>query len=217
MTIYQEKRAALTGFEKHWVITGVAGFIGSHLLEALLFLDQRVTGVDNFATGHRRYLDDVELSVGKNRWSRFSLMEGDVRDLSICRDAVTGADYVLHQAALGSVPRSILDPIASHDANVDGFLNMMMASRDNKVSSFVYASSSSVYGDEPTLPKAEQRIGRPLSPYGLTKLIDEMYADIFLKSYGFRATGLRYFNVFGPRQDPGGAYAAVIPKWAASM
>jgi UDP-N-acetylglucosamine/UDP-N-acetylgalactosamine 4-epimerase len=217
MTIYQEKLADLAARRKHWLITGVAGFIGSHLLETLLLLDQRVTGLDNFATGHRRNLEAVENAVGNERWSRFDFIEGDIRDLSTCRKAVDRADFVLHQAALGSVPRSIRDPIATNDVNVGGFLNMLVAARDADVGRFVYASSSSVYGDEQALPKTEGRIGKPLSPYGLSKLIDEMYADVFSKSYGFHTIGLRYFNVFGPRQDPNGAYAAVIPKWVAAM
>jgi UDP-N-acetylglucosamine 4-epimerase len=217
MAVYEEKLTTLAACRKHWLITGVAGFIGSHLLESLLRLDQRVTGLDNFATGHARNLREVQNSVGDDRWSRFMMIEGDIRELSTCREAIAGVDYVLHQAALGSVPRSILDPIATNDANVVGFLNLIAAARDSKVSRFIYASSSSVYGDDPTLPKVEDRIGKPLSPYGLSKLIDEMYADIFARTYDFRAIGLRYFNVFGPRQDPEGAYAAVIPKWAAAM
>lgn len=217
LTIYQEKLANIGRCDKHWLITGVAGFIGSHLLETLLLLDQRVTGLDNFATGHSRNLRDVETSVGDERWSRFKLVEGDIRDISSCRVATSGVDYVLHQAALGSVPRSIVDPIASNDVNVVGFLNMMVAAREAKVTRFIYASSSSVYGDEQNMPKVEHKIGKPLSPYGLTKVVDEMYADIFWTTYNFRATGLRYFNVFGPRQDPEGAYAAVIPKWASAI
>src|SRR5262245_49144944 len=211
MTVYEEKLADLAACQKHWLITGVAGFVGSHLLECLLHLNQRVTGLDNLATGHARNLREVQNSVGDDRWSRFMMIEGDIRELSTCRKAIAGVDYVLHQAALGSVPRSIVDPIGTNDANVVGFLNLISTARDSNVSRFIYASSSSVYGDEPTLPKVEDRNGKPLSPYGLSKLIDEMYADIFARVYNFQAIGLRYFNVFGPRQDPEGAYAAVIP------
>jgi len=208
---------ALEGGSRRWLVTGVAGFIGSNLLEALLRLDQSVVGLDNFATGHRRNLGEVERSVDAKCWKRFHFIEGDIRDMQACREAVAGVDVVLHQAALGSVPRSVADPITSNDVNVGGFLNMMVAARDASVSRFIYAASSSTYGDDPHLPKREERIGRPLSPYAVTKGVNETYAEVFARTYGFRATGLRYFNVFGPRQDPDGAYAAVIPRWAAAM
>ena len=200
-----------------WLITGVAGFIGSHLLETLLALGQPVTGLDNFATGHRHNLDDVRRQVGEAAWANFRFVEGDIRDLSDCQRACAGVDFVLHQAALGSVPRSIADPITSNAANVTGFLNMLVAARDAKVQRFVYAASSSTYGDHPGLPKVEETIGKPLSPYAVTKYVNELYADVFARTYGLQSIGLRYFNVFGPRQDPNGAYAAVIPKWAAAM
>lgn len=198
---------------KHWLITGVAGFIGSNLLETLLSLGQRVTGLDNFATGHQANLDSVQQSVGEAAWSQFQFFEGDIRELSDCRKATDGVHYVLHQAALGSVPRSIADPLTTNAANIDGFLNMLVASRDAKVRRFVYAASSSTYGDHPGLPKKEDVIGKPLSPYAVTKYVNELYADVFAKTYGMETIGLRYFNVFGPRQDPNGAYAAVIPRW----
>ena len=202
---------------KTWLITGVAGFIGSNLLEALLKTDCAVAGLDNFATGRKANLEQVRRSVSPVQWRRFKFVEGDIRDPKACRRAVAGAGVVLHQAALGSVPRSISDPLASHESNVNGFLNLLAASRDAGVKRFVYASSSSVYGDDERLPKIEDRIGRPLSPYAATKLIDEIYADVFARCYQMQTVGLRYFNVFGPRQDPSGAYAAVIPKWIASM
>jgi UDP-N-acetylglucosamine 4-epimerase len=200
-----------------WLVTGAAGFIGSNLVEALLGLGQRVVGLDNFATGHQRNLDEVQRLVGAEAWSRFRFMRADIRELADCREACTGVRHVLHQAALGSVPRSIEDPLATHAANVTGFLNMLVAARDAGVDSFTYAASSSTYGDEPSLPKVEDVIGRPLSPYAATKLFDELYAEVFARCYGFRAIGLRYFNVFGRRQDPQGAYAAVIPQWIATM
>jgi UDP-N-acetylglucosamine 4-epimerase len=201
-----------------WLVTGVAGFIGSNLLESLLGLDQRVIGLDNFSTGRRSNLESVQKSVTREQWNRFQLYEGDICDLATCRGVVTpGVDYVLHQAALGSVPRSISDPIASNLSNVTGFLNMLVASRDSKVKTFVYAASSSTYGDHPGLPKVEDKIGRPLSPYAVTKYVNELYAEVFATTYGFRPVGLRYFNVFGPRQDPNGPYAAVIPKWIEQM
>jgi UDP-N-acetylglucosamine 4-epimerase len=198
-------------------VTGAAGFIGSNLVEALLELDQDVVGLDNFATGHRKNLDEVQQIVGERSFSRFRFIEGDIRDLGTCRAAVEAGTLVLHQAALGSVPRSISDPLTSHDVNVSGFLNMLDASRRSGAARFIYAASSSTYGDEPNLPKKEDRIGSPLSPYAATKFFNEIYAAVYARSYGFSATGLRYFNVFGPRQDPDGAYAAVIPKWAAAM
>jgi UDP-N-acetylglucosamine 4-epimerase len=210
-------QSALRSAPKTWLVTGVAGFIGSNLLEALLDLDQRVVGLDNFATGHRRNLDEVAALVGEARWSRFRFIEGDIRSLEACQAACLGVDFVLHQAALGSVPRSLADPITSNAVNVDGFLNMLVAARDAKVQRFVYAASSSTYGDHPALPKVEDRIGAPLSPYAVTKLVNELYADVFARAYGLNSIGLRYFNVFGPRQDPDGAYAAVIPKWIAAL
>lgn len=212
-----ELRDRLRATTRHWLVTGAAGFIGSNLVESLLSLGQRVTALDNFATGHRFNLGHVQSRVGADNWSRFTLVEGDIRDREACAAAVEGVDAVLHQAALGSVPRSIEDPRTSHDVNVTGFLNMLEASRAAGIGSFVYAASSSTYGDEPNLPKIEDRIGNPLSPYAATKLFDEVYADIYRRTYGFSSVGLRYFNVFGPRQDPDGAYAAVIPKWTDAM
>ncbi|WP_374264522.1 SDR family oxidoreductase [Zoogloea sp.] len=200
-----------------WLITGVAGFIGSNLLETLLGLGQTVVGLDNFATGHQRNLDEVKGLVSAEQWARFRFVEGDICDIEKCRQVTEGVDYVLHQAALGSVPRSINDPITSNKANVDGFLNMLVAARDSGVKRFVYAASSSTYGDHPGLPKVEDVIGKPLSPYAVTKYVNELYADVFGKTYGLSTIGLRYFNVFGPRQDPNGAYAAVIPKWFAAL
>lgn len=200
-----------------WLVTGVAGFIGSNLLESLLELDQPVIGLDNFATGKRDNLAEVEAAVGRARWKNFRLIEGDIRSPGDCREACRGVRYVLHQAALGSVPQSIEDPLAYHAGNVTGFLNMLVASRDAGVSRFVYASSSAAYGDAAGLPALEAETGRALSPYGLTKYVDELYAQLFARCYGFASIGLRYFNVFGPRQDPHGAYAAVIPLWVSSM
>lgn len=200
-----------------WLVTGCAGFIGSHLLETLLRLDQQVIGLDNFSTGYQRNLDEVEALVSPAQWQRFRFIEADIRDLESCRHACEGVDYVLQQAALGSVPRSLADPLLTHASNVDGFLNMLVAARDAKVKRFVYAASSSTYGDHPGLPKMEETIGRPLSPYAVTKLVNELYAEVFAHCYGFPSIGLRYFNVFGPRQDPEGAYAAVIPCWTRAM
>jgi UDP-N-acetylglucosamine 4-epimerase len=217
MTRYEQVQAALRNAPKTWLVTGVAGFIGSNLLETLLRLDQQVVGLDNFATGHQRNLDEVQRLVSPEQWGRFRFIEGDIRNLDDCRNACQGVDYVLHQAALGSVPRSLNDPITSNATNVDGFLNMLVAARDAEVKSFVYAASSSTYGDHPGLPKVEDVIGKPLSPYAVTKYVNELYADVFARSYGFTTIGLRYFNVFGKRQDPNGAYAAVIPKWTAAM
>jgi UDP-N-acetylglucosamine 4-epimerase len=217
MTAYNDLLARLPTAPKTWLITGVAGFIGSNLLETLLNLDQRVVGLDNFATGHRHNLDQVQGLVSAERWARFRFIEGDIRSLDDCRQACSGVDYVLHQAALGSVPRSLEDPITTNQANIDGFLNMLVAARDAQVARFVYAASSSTYGDHPGLPKVEDRIGKPLSPYAVTKLVNEQYADVFARAYGFKTIGLRYFNIFGPRQDPAGAYAAVVPKWTAAM
>lgn len=200
-----------------WLITGTAGFIGSNLLEHLLKLNQRVIGLDNFATGHQSNLDEVQSLVSPEQWSRFTFIEGDICNPEDCARACEGVDYVLHQAALGSVPRSLNDPITTNAANITGFLNMLVAARDAGVKSFTYAASSSTYGDHPALPKVEENIGKPLSPYAVTKYVNELYADVFARSYGFKTIGLRYFNVFGKRQDPNGAYAAVIPKWTAAM
>ena len=202
---------------RSWLVTGVAGFIGSHLLQTLLDLNQRVVGLDNFATGHRHNLAQVQALVGDAAWANFRLVEGDIRELDVCHAACHGIDHVLHQAALGSVPRSLADPTTTNAVNIGGFLNILVAARDAGVKRFVYAASSSTYGDHPGLPKVEDTIGRPLSPYAVTKYVNELYADVFARCYGTESIGLRYFNVFGPRQDPDGAYAAVIPKWAAAM
>jgi UDP-N-acetylglucosamine 4-epimerase len=201
----------------HYLITGVAGFIGSNLLEALLKENHQVTGLDNFATGYEHNLDEVRSLVSTDQWQNFTFINGDIRDLSICRRACDNVDYVLHQAALGSVPRSIEDPIATNENNIDGFVNMLVAARDAGVKRFVYAASSSTYGDHPDLPKVEDTIGKPLSPYAVTKYVNELYANVFARTYGMETIGLRYFNIFGRRQDPNGAYAAVIPKWFAAM
>lgn len=217
MTAYLRLLETLPANPKTWLITGVAGFIGSNLLEHLLKLNQRVVGLDNFATGHQHNLDEVQQLVSPEQWAGFTFIEGDIRNLDDCHKACAGVDYVLHQAALGSVPRSINDPITTNATNISGFLNMLVAARDAGVKSFTYAASSSTYGDHPALPKVEENIGKPLSPYAVTKYVNELYADVFAKTYGFNTIGLRYFNVFGKRQDPNGAYAAVIPKWAASM
>lgn len=213
----EDIRALLALHRYRWLVTGAAGFIGSNLVESLLRLGQEVRGLDNFATGHRRNLDDVRAKVGEVNWSRFRFIEGDIRSPSTCEEAIHSIDYVLHQAALGSVPRSVEDPLPSHDTNVSGFIYMLDAARRSNVRRFVYAASSSTYGDEPHLPKREDRIGNPLSPYAATKLIDEIYAAVYFRTFGFASAGLRYFNVFGPRQDPSGAYAAVIPKWVGAM
>jgi UDP-N-acetylglucosamine 4-epimerase len=214
---YENLRKELRAAPKTWLVTGVAGFIGSNLLEALLRLGQRVTGLDNFATGFPHNLDDVRAAVGARAWSGFTLLEGDIARVDDCREAIRGADYVLHQAALGSVPRSIADPIATNRANVGGFLNMLVAAKDEGVTRFVYAGSSSTYGDHPALPKLEDRIGKPMSPYAVSKYVGELYSEVFAKVYGLEVTGLRYFNVFGRRQNPAGAYAAVIPKWVGQL
>jgi len=200
-----------------WLVTGSGGFIGSHLLETLLRLGQDVVSLDNFATGHRRNLEEVRESVGGDAWRRHTFVEADISELENCRRACDAVDIVLHEAALGSVPRSISDPLLTHAANATGFLNLLVAARDAGVSRFVYAASSSTYGDHPGLPKVEDAIGRPLSPYAVTKYVDELYADVFGRCYGLASIGLRYFNVFGSRQDPEGAYAAVIPRWVAAM
>lgn len=231
MTPYTQLQLRLSQQPLTWLITGVAGFIGSNLLEALLKLGQRVVGLDNFATGHQSNLDEVQSLVAPEQWRNFQFIQGDIRHLPDCQSAMVfpphplgegrgegfPVDYVLHQAALGSVPRSVEDPITTNSANITGFLNMLVAARDAKVKRFVYAASSSTYGDHPGLPKVEDAIGKPLSPYAVTKYVNELYADVFGKTYGLQSIGLRYFNVFGPRQDPNGAYAAVIPRWIASM
>src|SRR5699024_5401840 len=217
MTVYDTLLKRLTREPKTWLVTGVAGFIGSNLLEHLLKLNQAVIGLDNFATGHQYNLDEVQGLVTPEQWAGFTFIEGDIRNLEDCQKACVGVDYVLHQAALGSVPRSIADPITTNAANITGFVNMLVAARDAQVKSFTYAASSSTYGDHPALPKVEENIGKPLSPYAVTKYVNELYADVFAKTYGFNCIGLRYFNVFGKRQDPNGAYAAVIPKWTAAM
>lgn len=239
MSAYDDLQARLITTPHTWLVTGVAGFIGSNLLETLLKLNQRVVGLDNFATGHQRNLDEVQTLVTPEQWKNFQFINGDIRNLADCQSAmhyrhpreggdplrtasesssdVIPVDYVLHQAALGSVPRSVADPIATNATNISGFLNMLVAARDAKVKRFVYAASSSSYGDHPALPKVEDTIGKPLSPYAVTKYVNELYADVFGKTYGLQSIGLRYFNVFGPRQDPNGAYAAVIPKWISSM
>ena len=221
MSRYHSIQAELKAAPRTWLVTGCAGFIGSNLLEALLKLEQRVVGLDNFATGFQANLDEVRSLVTPEQWARFMFMEGDIRAPETCQAAmqINGkpVDHVLHQAALGSVPRSIADPIATNAANITGHLNMLVAAKDAGIKSFVYAASSSTYGDHPALPKVEERIGKPLSPYAVTKVVNEMYADVFASTYGFKATGLRYFNVFGKRQNPNGAYAAVIPKWAGAM
>ena len=217
MSAYAALCERMAAAPSRWLVTGVAGFIGSNLLEHLLKMGQTVVGLDNFLTGYQKNLDMVRDLVGPEAWKRFTFIEGDIRDLDTCRKACEGARHVLHEAALGSVPRSIDDPLLSNSCNIDGFLNMLVAARDAKVESFVYAASSSTYGDSPELPKVEDKIGRPLSPYAVTKYVDELYADVFARCYGFTSIGLRYFNVFGQRQDPYGAYAAVIPQWFASL
>jgi UDP-N-acetylglucosamine 4-epimerase len=214
---YDALQAHLKTEPRTWLVTGVAGFIGSSLLEALLQLNQRVVGLDNFSTGNRKNLDEVGAAVSEEIWTRFRFLEGDLSDQRLCRSACKGVDFVLHHAALGSVPQSIADPLGSHQSNVTGFLNVLLAARDAGVKRVVYASSSAVYGDEPSLPKVEDTVGRPLSPYGATKLMNELYAGVFEQNYGVQCIGLRYFNVFGPRQDPEGSYAAVIPKWISAL
>lgn len=217
MTSYQNVLQHLENHQYHWLITGVAGFIGSNLLEALLKLNQKVTGLDNFSTGYLHNLEQIKDLVEEEAWLNFSFIEGDIRQLETCRNACKDVDYVLHQAALGSVPRSIEDPIRTNEANISGFLNLLVAARDAQVTRFIYAASSSTYGDHPDLPKVESVIGRPLSPYAVTKYVNELYADVFARCYGLDSVGMRYFNVFGPRQDPNGAYAAVIPQWVAAL
>jgi len=210
-------KSRLKSSPKKWLITGVAGFIGSNLLEELLHLDQTVVGLDNFSTGKKQNLEEVKEEVGDVKWKRFRFLEADIRNLDDCLNACDGIDYILHQAALGSVPRSIDDPIRTNQSNIDGFLNILVAAKDAKVTRFVYAASSSTYGDHQELPKIEDRIGRPLSPYAVTKYVNELYADVFSQTYGIETIGLRYFNVFGKRQDPNGAYAAVMPKWFSAL
>jgi UDP-N-acetylglucosamine/UDP-N-acetylgalactosamine 4-epimerase len=221
MTKYEQLQEYLKDNQNTWLVTGVAGFIGSNLLEKLLILNQKVVGLDNFDTGHQYNIDqaieDANKTTGKDLSGNFKFINGDIRELSDCKQACDGVDYVLHQAALGSVPRSIEDPINTNRANIDGFLNILVASKDANVRRFVYAASSSTYGDHPDLPKVEDKIGNPLSPYAVTKVVNELYANVFAKTYGFKTIGLRYFNIFGKRQDPNGAYAAVIPKWVAAI
>ena len=230
MSAYNQLKEHLATESYTWLITGVAGFIGSNLLEALLKLNQRIVGLDNFATGNQHNLDEVQSLVTPEQWANFNFIQGDIRNLEDCRKAIhfnpsplaregtqSSVDFVLHQAALGSVPRSIEDPINTNETNISGFLNMLVAARDAKVKRFVYAASSSTYGDHPDLPKVEDKIGKPLSPYAVTKLVNELYTDVFARTYGYKTIGLRYFNIFGKRQDPEGAYAAVIPKWISSL
>jgi len=221
VTKYEKLQDYLKDNQSTWLVTGVAGFIGSNLLEKLLILNQKVVGLDNFDTGHQHNIDqaiqDANNVTVKDLSGNFKFINGDIRKIEDCKKACDGVDYVLHQAALGSVPRSIEDPINTNRANIDGFLNMLVASKDAKVKRFVYAASSSTYGDHPDLPKVEDKIGSPLSPYAVTKVANELYANVFAKTYGFKTIGLRYFNIFGKRQDPNGAYAAVIPKWVAAI
>jgi len=221
MTKYEQLQKHLKDNQSTWLVTGVAGFIGSNLLEKLLICNQKVVGLDNFDTGHQYNIDqaiqDANNATGKDLSSNFKFINGDIREIENCKQACNGVNYVLHQAALGSVPRSIEDPINTNRANIDGFLNMLVASKDANVKRFVYAASSSTYGDHPDLPKVEGKIGNPLSPYAVTKVVNELYASVFAKTYGFKTIGLRYFNIFGKRQDPNGAYAAVIPKWVAAI
>jgi UDP-N-acetylglucosamine 4-epimerase len=217
MSAYETLKTQLQFKQHTWLITGAAGFIGSNLLEALLQLNQKVVGLDNFSTGHQRNLDEVQSLVTPSQWLNFRFMQADICNMAECQTACTGVDYVLHQAALGSVPRSVEDPIATNANNVTGFLNLLVAACNSKVKRFVYAASSSTYGDHPGLPKVEDHIGKPLSPYAVTKYVNELYADVFGKTYGLQSIGLRYFNVFGPRQNPDGPYAAVIPKWISCM
>jgi UDP-N-acetylglucosamine/UDP-N-acetylgalactosamine 4-epimerase len=214
---YGEVCRELEETPRRWLVTGAAGFIGSALVEQLLRLGQEVVGIDNFIAGKRENLDDLRRVVGADAARRFDFIEGDIRDLDACRRASRGIDFCLHQAALGSVPRSVVDPIASHQANVDGFVHVLAAARECGVRRVVYASSSSVYGDHPGLPKVEDAIGAPLSPYAATKRIDEIYAGVWQRTYGLELIGLRYFNVFGRRQDPNGVYAAVVPRWIAHL
>jgi len=225
MTKYEEIQKHLQSNQYTWLVTGVAGFIGSNLLEKLLKLNQKVIGLDNFETGFQHNIDQaiddarsqLEIEGKSLDLANFTMLEGDIRELDDCHNACKSVDYVLHEAALGSVPRSIENPIHTNKANIDGFLNMLVAAKDANVKRFVYAASSSTYGDHPDLPKVEDRIGKPLSPYSVTKVVNELYADVFAKTYGFKTIGLRYFNIFGRRQNPDGAYAAVVPKWVSSI
>jgi UDP-N-acetylglucosamine 4-epimerase len=217
MQTYEDAKKFLINNPSVWLVTGVAGFIGSNLLEELLSLDQKVIGLDNFSTGHKSNLLEVKDSIEEYQWSNFSMIDGDISDASRCLSACKNVDYVLHQAALGSVPRSLDDPLNTNKSNIDGFLNMLVSAKENQVKNFVYAASSSTYGDHPALPKVEDNIGNPLSPYAVTKYVNELYASVFARCYNFNSIGLRYFNVFGKRQDPNGPYAAVIPKWIESM
>jgi UDP-N-acetylglucosamine/UDP-N-acetylgalactosamine 4-epimerase len=214
---FEELIRRMTKEPKRWLVTGVAGFIGSNLLEQLLKIDQVIVGLDNFSTGHKNNLSNVQSLVSKEQWAQFHFVEGDIRNAETCQKVCEDIDFVLHEAAIGSVPRSIKDPIFTNDNNISGMLNMLVAARDKNVKRFVYAASSSTYGDHPGLPKTEDRIGKPLSPYAVTKYVNELYADVFARCYGFESIGLRYFNVFGRRQDPNGAYAAVIPKWIGEL
>lgn len=217
MGAYQKCQEQLLVRPKTWLITGVAGFIGSNLLETLLHLNQNVVGLDNFSTGYQHNLDEVKSIVSREQWNRFKFIEGDIRNLTDCKKACLDVDYILHEAALGSVPRSVENPIATNETNISGFLNMLVAAKDQGAKRFVYAASSSTYGDHPELPKNEDKIGNPLSPYAVTKLVNEQYATVFARTYGLNSIGLRYFNVFGKRQDPNGAYAAVIPRWISAL
>lgn len=221
MTQFESLEENLNKNQNTWLITGVAGFIGSNLLEKLLLLNQKVVGLDNFETGYQhninQAIEDASKAVGQDMSTNFKFINGDIKNLNDCKDACNGVDYVLHQAAIGSVPRSIEDPISTNVANINGFLNMLVSSRDARVKRFVYAASSSSYGDNMDLPKVEENIGNPLSPYAVTKLVNELYAKVFANNYDFKTIGLRYFNIFGKRQDPNGAYAAVIPKWMAAI
>ncbi len=217
MSAFEKLKVKLTASPATWLVTGAAGFIGSNLLETLLRLDQKVVALDNLSTGHLDNLRQVRELTGPARWKKCKWIEGDIRDAALCRRVTRGVDYVLHQAALGSVPRSIEDPLATHESNVTGAVNLLWAARENAVKRFVFASSSSVYGDDASLPQVEHKIGRCLSPYAVSKRVNELYSGVFEKCYGFESIGLRYFNVFGPRQDPNGAYAAVIPKWIDAM
>lgn len=217
MTTYEKMLEQIAAERRTWLVTGVAGFIGSHLLEKLLMLDQKVVGLDNFSTGSPINLTLVKAAVGETRWKNFEFIEGDIRSLESCRQACNSVDFVLHQAALGSVPRSVDDPINTNENNVTGFLNILVAARDAGVARFIYAASSSTYGDDPRLPKIESVIGHPLSPYAVTKYLNELYADVFARNYGMKSIGLRYFNVFGPRQRVNGEYPAVIPAWISAL
>ena len=214
---FDEIKKELIASSKTWLVTGAAGFIGSNLVETLLSLGQTVVGLDNFSTGHQHNLDAIENQVSNQQWNNFTFYNGDTCDYGMCVKALNGVNYVLHQAALGSVPRSIANPINTNASNVTGFLNMLEAAKEENVANFVYAASSSTYGDHPDLPKVEDKIGNPLSPYAVTKYVNELYSDVFSRTYDFHSIGLRYFNVFGPRQDPEGAYAAVIPKWVSAI